>query len=243
MPVIYEPKGAAAEYGELAANLFTGCPHRCTYCYVPDVLRKDRAEFHSNVKPRDNVLVKLEADAEKLERKGDKRPVFLCFTCDPYPPDERNWEITRDAIKILHTHGLNFTVLTKSGALAQRDFDLYQSGDTFGVTLTFSTISHSKLYEPGAPLAVSRLDNLREAHKRIRTFASCEPVIYPEQTLKLIEVSAPYVDIFKIGKLNHIEPPEPIDWRKFAHDAMDLLTGLRKSYVIKKDLAKYLTEV
>ena len=26
---IYEPRGAAKEYGDYALNIYTGCPHRC----------------------------------------------------------------------------------------------------------------------------------------------------------------------------------------------------------------------
>ena len=40
MGYIYEPKGRAREYGELALNLYSGCRHGCKYCYVPAVLRR-----------------------------------------------------------------------------------------------------------------------------------------------------------------------------------------------------------
>ena len=30
-PPIYKPKGVAAEYGDYAVNIYTGCPHRCYY--------------------------------------------------------------------------------------------------------------------------------------------------------------------------------------------------------------------
>lgn len=56
MKPIYKPKGAAAEYGELALNIYTGCPHRCFYCYAPRVLHKDREAFHSIVEPRENIV-------------------------------------------------------------------------------------------------------------------------------------------------------------------------------------------
>ena len=36
MNAIYEPKGRAGEYAQLAVNLWRGCPHGCTYpCYAP----------------------------------------------------------------------------------------------------------------------------------------------------------------------------------------------------------------
>ncbi len=45
MKVIYEPRGAAFEYSPLAANLFRGCSHGCTYCYAPACLRMSRDNF------------------------------------------------------------------------------------------------------------------------------------------------------------------------------------------------------
>lgn len=42
MKPIYEPSGAAKEYGDLAINIYTGCPHGCFYCFAPSVLRRDR---------------------------------------------------------------------------------------------------------------------------------------------------------------------------------------------------------
>ncbi len=58
MSPIYEPKGAAKEYGDYALNIYTGCPHRCPYCYVPGVLRRDRETFHSVVEPRAGIVEK-----------------------------------------------------------------------------------------------------------------------------------------------------------------------------------------
>lgn len=49
MKPIYEPKGKAKEYGDYAINIYTGCPHRCYYCFAPSVLRRDREAFHSTV--------------------------------------------------------------------------------------------------------------------------------------------------------------------------------------------------
>ena len=45
MNPIYKPKGAAKEYGEYALNIYTGCPHRCFYCFAPRVLHKSKEDF------------------------------------------------------------------------------------------------------------------------------------------------------------------------------------------------------
>lgn len=66
LQVVYEPKGRAAEYAPLAANLYDGCPHACSYCYVPGILRRHRLDFHEAAMPRRDVLAKLQADCRKL---------------------------------------------------------------------------------------------------------------------------------------------------------------------------------
>ena len=247
MKIIYEPKGAAREYAELAANLFAFCPHGCTYCYAGDLRR---------TKPLD-VLKALDEDAGVLQKRYSKMrqdeltydgagtpPVLFCFTCDPYPPQEGELLITRRALQILHSHGLNFTILTKGGELAQRDFDLYQPGDSFGVTLTLTDREAQGKYEPGAADYEERISNLFVANAvGIRTWVSCEPVIYPAQTLELLERTADYVDEYKIGKLNHGAPPEPVDWRQFAIDAISLCERMGKKYTLKSALKQYLRSV
>jgi DNA repair photolyase len=45
---IYETKGRAREFNELALNLFTGCGHQCKYCYGADVLHINREQFERN---------------------------------------------------------------------------------------------------------------------------------------------------------------------------------------------------
>ncbi len=245
MKIIYEPSGKAREYAGLAANLYNTCfEPNCTYCYAPKLRRTRELDVLAEIDRDAAILQKryIKLRQSGLTYEGAKNPpVFLCFTCDPYPAIKASAMITRRAIQILHSHGLNFTILTKAGELAQRDFDLYKDGDSFGATLTFTDEAMRRKYEPGASSPADRLMNLKVAHNMgIRTWASMEPVIYPAQTLDLIMAAAPWVDEFKIGKLNHEQPPEPVDWAKFARDAVDLCNLLQKKYVIKKDLAKYL---
>ena len=80
MKPIYKPKGKAAEYGEYALNIYTGCPHGCYYCYSPNVLRKDRNVFHSEVEPRKgtkdyspySTFHDIEAEYEKVKELNEK---------------------------------------------------------------------------------------------------------------------------------------------------------------------------
>ena len=241
MKVLYKPKGKAGEYAELAVNLYSGCTHGCLYCYAPRVLHRTAEDFHSNVTVRKNVLSQLEKDAAKMSKTDDAgKPVHLCFTCDPYPVGLEG-NVTRDAIEILKSYGFGIQILTKAGMRATEDFDLLDKNDSFGTTLTFHSLALAKHWEPGAASPSDRMRSLKGAYlKRIKTWVSLEPVIVSDQTLKIIEMTHRYVDLYKVGKLNYQDPPFEISWRDFAIDVTTLLNQLGKSYLIKEDLKKFL---
>jgi len=239
MPVIYEPRGRAREYAPLAANLYSGCAHGCKYCYAPDVLRRSRDDFHSVIAVRSNILAELTEDARRLS--GANARVLLSFTTDPYQPIEAEQRITRQAIEILHEHGLAVEVLTKGGARAARDFDLLGKGDAFATTLTFLDAGRSREWEPYAAAPEERIDVMRFAHQRgIPVWVSLEPVIDPEESLELIRRTAPFVDLFKVGTLNHHPLAKAIDWAGFGAAAETLLQALGKDYYIKDDLRAHM---
>ena len=241
MSMIYETSGRAREYFELAANLYSGCEHACRYCYGADVTRKDPKEFFGKPRAREDVLLRLERDAARLERKYENRHVLLSFVTDPYQPLEEELKITRRAIQIIHDYNLPVAILTKGGFLATRDFDLLDGKDLFGVTLVCWTREYFTEWEGNSAWTGERIATLKEAHERgIQTWVSCEPVIYPEETLDLIRGTADFVDVFKVGTLNYHERAKTIDWKKFAQDAVELLDGLGANYYIKKDLARHI---
>ena len=72
------------------------------------------------------------------------------------------------------------------------------------------------------------------------TWVSLEPVLEPAASLEIIRETAPYVNLFKVGKLNYHPMARSIDWRAFGLAAIALLESLGKPYYIKKDLAAYL---
>ena len=237
MNVIYEPKGKAREYAPLAANLYRGCGHGCGYCYGPSATFKKRSDFHEDVKPRDNVLEHLEKNARKL--RGDERPVLMSFTTDPYQPIDSMTCLTRSAIEILNMYDLKCQILTKGGLRAVRDFDLLckHPDNEFAVTLTTDDHEESNAWEPNAALPDERIESLRIAKEYgIRTWVSMEPVINPEAVYRLIDVTHPYVDLYKVGKLNYHPLAKTIDWVEFRENVIHQLDKLNKPYLIKKDL-------
>ena len=86
LKIVYETHGRAREYFELAANLYSGCSHGCVYCFGPDVLHQTQGTFFKDPKPRKNVILQLQHDANELGAAGEKRPIFLSFVTDPYQP-------------------------------------------------------------------------------------------------------------------------------------------------------------
>lgn len=230
MKPIYEPKGKAKEYGDYAINIYTGCPHRCYYCFAPNVLRRDREKFHTEVRPREGIVeaVKRQLDREHITGKT----IHLCFTCDPYPTGY-DTTATREVIKAIKAAGNHVQILTKGDG--SRDFDLLDGNDWFGVTVTGGPFPGDN--EPGAITAADRIVTLGEASSRgIKTWISFEPVLSAEPVLSCIRVCHSFIDKVKIGKLNYW--PSEIDWKKFGHDAEALCKQLGIDYYIKDGLRK-----
>ena len=241
MNIIYEPRGAAAEYAPLAANLYRGCGHGCTYCYAPACLWMKADEFHGRPEPRARVLERLQRDAEKLAAAGDQRPILLCFTCDPYQPIDATEHVTRHALEILGRAGLRIRVLTKAPGLALRDLDLMrQYGVEFGVSLVWHDDERRKQWEPRAESTHERLEALKEAREAgLRTWVSMEPVIDPAEALAALREIAGWVGIVKIGKINHDKALEAaVDWPAFTLEAMNICLEAGQAFYIKNDLAR-----
>lgn len=229
MKPIYEPKGAAKEYGDLALNIYTGCPHRCYCCFAPSVLRRDREKFHSDVRPRENIV---EETRRQLEREGiTGKLIHLCFTCDPYPTGY-NTTPTREIIKSLKAYGNHVQILTKGDG--SRDFDLLDGNDWYGITVSGGMTDD---VEPGAMMTPFRLLRLRNAHDiGIKTWVSFEPVIDANNVLGIIRDFAGVFDKVKIGKLNY--HPSDIDWKAFGVEAEALCRELGLDYTIKESLRR-----
>lgn len=229
MNTIYKPKGAAAEYGDYAVNIYTGCPHRCYYCFAPNVLHREREAFHSCVEPRKGIVAELRRKLEREKITG--KLVHLCFTCDPYPTGY-DTTATREVIKALKEYGNHVQILTKGDG--SRDFDLLDGGDWYGVTISCD-YPMAEAAEPGAVRPARRLYELEAAKCRgINTWASFEPVLDPAAVLDCIKGCAYFIDKVKIGKLNY--HPSDINWAQFGRESEALCQNLGLDYYIKDGL-------
>lgn len=237
--IVYQPRGAALEYSPLAANLYKGCPHACRYCYAPSCLRREKEVFHASYGPRINVIDMLQKDMIDMVAERDHRTTLLCFTCDPYPGDYDDNIVTQWALELFKAYNRPVQVLTKGGMKASRDFHLYKKSDSYAVTLTLYDPVASLEWEPKAALPEDRIKSLRKAkEKGIHTWVSFEPVIDPEQVYKLYDKTKDFVDLYKIGKLNHYV--NDTDWREFGLKIIEMCERDGKEYMIKDALQKFI---
>ena len=219
---IYEPKGKAKEYGDLALNIYTGCPHGCFYCYAPLVLKRDRKIFHSNIETRSDIV---EAVHKQLERQNiTGQTIHLCCTCDPYPTGY-NSNPTRWIIKDIKDHGNHVQILTKGNG--SRDFDLLDKDVWFGVTITGGETAEKRHELSEQLIQAKSLYN-------ISTWVSFEPVIDTDIVLDCLLNGASAVDKVKIGKLNYHK--SDINWHDFGIEAERICKEQDINYYIKESL-------
>jgi DNA repair photolyase len=237
---IYAPAGQAGEYSPLAANPYRGCGHGCAYCYVPKVTKQPRAEFDAGAVDRKDYLANLTKDAKKYQALGLTGQVMISFTSDPYPPA---WSIlTRQSLEVLRAHGLGFCTLTKGGTRSFRDFDLFRPDrDAFASTMTSLDDSFSKKWERGAALPGDRIAALKKFHSGgIFTWVSLEPTIDVESSLRIVQETHTFIDLYKIGRVNYLPITKTTDWESYTHRMIDLCQKLGVAHYVKKDLQPYL---
>ena len=245
MRTIYEPTGKAREYSPLAVNFYNGCDHGCVYCYAPSLQFKSRADY-LNVTPREGLLDALEKDAKKWE--GTDKQVLFNFMGDPYCKANDDYKITREALKIMLAHRIPVSILTKGGYRVLQDLDIIkQFGQSIMVGQTITTLNHhtSRTWEPGAPTSQERLQALRVLKEEgVVTWASFEPVIDCNHAIEALVAALPYVDVFKVGKMNrHPTLTGEDDWLQFLYEAVVILSGAGKQFYIKEDLRRAAPEL
>ena len=244
---IYEPQGRAREYSPLALNYFKGCDHGCVYCYVPPMMtRFNKGYEHKNVFATPDYK-KIESSARKFQ--GCNKQILFSFTTDPYT--KQNVDQTKRVLEILNFYGHKVAILSKGGNRILKDINIFKKfGDRIkvGVSITFDNYKDSKEWEHGAALPQERIDVIEILAKEgIKTWASFEPVIIPEQSLYMLKrILDVKVDHVKIGKLNNYKGiDKQIDWQKFIGQAFDILRYdfyYDDKFYFKKDLMNFASD-
>jgi len=123
---------------------------------------------------------------------------------------------------------------------ARRDFDLLSRYPhcSFGTTITSLDTELNNKNEPGAASWQGRVRAIEYANSLgIRTWVSLEPVIYPEESIKIVKLLYPIVDHWKVGKLNYYpDYVKGVDFKKFRDRIIKLFKHIDADYYIKRSL-------
>ena len=148
-------------------NPYTGCVHRCTFCYVRHF--EQRADRPSDDRYGRSIRVK-ENLAEVLRRELARRSwrheeVAIGTATDPYQPAEGRFRLTRACIRELTASGTPFSVVTR-GPLVVRDAGALASAARevrVAVYISLPTLDERvwRTTEPGTAPPASRLRAVR----------------------------------------------------------------------------------
>jgi len=149
-------------------NPYTGCAHRCTFCFVRAFeLRADRPfddRYGTSIRVKTNIAEVLDRE---LRRKSWKRELVVVGTAtDPYQPAEGRYRLTRACIERLAAHHTPLHFITR-GPMIVRDVDvLSEAARQAKVSITFSvpTLDHEiwRKTEIGTAPPQQRLRALRQ---------------------------------------------------------------------------------
>jgi len=148
-------------------NPYTGCVHRCTFCYVRAFeLRADRPaddRYGRSIRVKVNIADVL---ARELARPAWAREsVAIGAATDPYQPAEGRYRLTRGCLSVLAAARNPFSIVTR-GPMIVRDMDVLQHAARraeVGVSFSIPTLDHDvwRRTEPATAPPRQRLRALR----------------------------------------------------------------------------------
>ena len=234
--------------GDYSLNCYTGCTHRCVYCYARFMQR-----FHPHAEPWGAFVdVKLNA-VEVLKRqlrRATPGEVFVSSACDGWQPIEAECQLTRRCCELLLERGFQVNVLTKS-TLVLRDFDIFSGRPVrIGITLTTLNEHLRELWEPAAASIQQRCQVVEVARRAgLKTavmFGPLLPFLSDSQTAidALLERAADLaIDVIWVDALN----PRPRVWPAVAEllraEFPELLPQYRKILFDATSRTEYLAEL
>jgi len=209
---------------KLTLNPYTGCSHRCLYCYVSSYI-----PGFFRCRPKKNLIHRLEREASKLN--GEL--ISIANSSDPYPPLEKSLQLTRACLNILSKHDCRLQLVTKS-PLVTRDIDILRRvPSVVSMSITTEDDEVAKTIEPGAPPPSKRLQALEElVQSGISVSTRIDPIIpflndQPEtlvRKLSSIGVSHVTCSTYKA---------KPDNWRRLAQAFPALAELLKPLYFDK----------
>ena len=134
-------------------NPYTGCSHKCVYCYATSYIG-----FRDSI-PKKNVINNVAHDLKLINKN---LPINLSTSSDPYPPIESKLRITRKVLELLIRHNCKILITTKSH-LVLNDVELLRNGKV-AIMITITTLDDNirKIIEPYASSIQDRLQVIKK---------------------------------------------------------------------------------
>lgn len=144
-------------------NPYTGCVHRCAFCYVRGFERRaDRPadeRYGSSVRVKVNVVEVLRSELRR--RTWKRETVAIGAATDPYQPAEGRYRLTRGCLAALADSRTPISLITR-GPLVVRDRDVLAHASrradvTVSISIATLDDSVSRRLEPGVAPPRQRL--------------------------------------------------------------------------------------
>ncbi|MEO7992278.1 MAG: radical SAM protein [Chryseolinea sp.] len=155
-------------------NLYSSCSFNCLYCYIRG--SKYGTNLESSLSVKVNAIEILDKQLFNRAKKNQYGFIVLSSATDPYLQIEKQYELTRAALKVILKHQFAVHIITKSD-LVERDLDLLHQIDRCAIlpndlklslgrgtiiSFSFSTLDDgiAKIFERGATKPSIRLKTL-----------------------------------------------------------------------------------
>ena len=142
-------------------NLYKGCCHKCIYCDSRSNCYQ--VEDFDRVRAKQNEIEILNQELKSKIRRG---VIGIGAMSDTYNPFEKEYQITRKALKLISYYNFGISIETKSDLIV-RDIDLFKEINSksdliLKFTITPADDSLSKIIEQGVCVSSKRLEAMKK---------------------------------------------------------------------------------
>lgn len=242
MKAIYQPKGKAGEYAKYACNLYVGCSNNCDYCYckkgvLAHAMGQDKPQLKKCFKDEKDAFVTFRKECDKLKGELRREGLFFTFTSDPCLPG--TYRLFSECIKAAMFMGISCTILTKctKWTSTAQWLDLLRTRSTL-LKIGFTLTGRDDM-EKGADSNASRINAMQKIHGLgIKTWASIEPIVDLDSSLKMISQTKGFCDFYKIGLMSGKKAYAPSEVLAFCENLKSLLP--EGNYMLKESVTSYI---
>lgn len=204
---------------------YTGCSHFCLYCYATSYIGRRPSS------PKEGFINRLRSEAHRIPLFD--KIVELSTSSDPYPPIERELQLTRRVLEVLVAYGPRILITTKSD-IVLRDADILSRAKS-AVMFTITTLDDNiaRALEPGAPAPRDRLRAIRELVSRgIPVGVRIDPVIpfITDDEAGLAELVGAVAEAGALHITTSTYKAKPDSLKRLAESFPDIANKLRDLY-------------